>query len=274
MESTETINYFATNVSIIKELFHILFFIIVGSVTVLTYLKANKTILQPMKNEIFKKQLSEFTTIMDIFNEKSEIELREYFGLSDLIKANAFLMLDNYASLFFDMKIAREKRPYNINDCPSSLVTQDFIEKNFTLVDEHIIDETSEIRREPPDPMVKATLWKDYNHGDIKIPRKTSNSLKELDKILKSPLLPKECIKYLVEIKNTVNNNIMLVKDVLEEIAQELPEKYSNRDALKKANITWITNRYNHEFNDLEETADKLTDYLREYLNADSLLDK
>ena len=113
MESTETINYFATNVSTIKELFNILFFIVVGSVTVLTYLKANKSILQPMENEIFKNQLTEFTNIMDIFNGKSEVELREYFGLSDLIKVNAFFMLDNYASLFFGMNIDKERRPYN-----------------------------------------------------------------------------------------------------------------------------------------------------------------
>jgi hypothetical protein len=60
----------------------------------------------------------------------------------------------------------------------------------------------------------------------------------------------------------------------LTEVAKELPEKYPDKDSIIKADTSWIWNRYNKKIKYFEPHADNLTDYLREYLTIESLLEE
>ena len=65
---TKILNHLDDIVKIIEALFYVS----TGTVAVLTFLSARKTILQPMKTEVFKNQVEVFTSIMKLFNGKTE----------------------------------------------------------------------------------------------------------------------------------------------------------------------------------------------------------
>ena len=51
----------------VREAIQAMFFIVVGTVTVLTYLKAKRTLLQPIRTEIFKEQIKTFAELLGFF---------------------------------------------------------------------------------------------------------------------------------------------------------------------------------------------------------------
>lgn len=249
----------------------ILFFFIVSTVTILTYIKAKRTLLQPIKTEIFKEQIKIFAEILGHFSGKGEIKLREEWGIPDLEQANTMLMFDEYASLFFDIKMDRDKRLYNTKDCPIAIVSQEAMEKHFTLAEGHTVEDR-EAPRPNPDPRTRAAIWSGHFHGVISIPRKYVEKEEELKRLADSPLVPAELGKLLDGFMETVRANAKVIGDTLTECAKEMPEKYPNIEELKKASFDWVHARINGKIHPLEEHAKKLNSYLREYFTSDSVL--
>src|SRR5438128_11734785 len=70
----------AQGISTVKDVLNAAFFLVVGIITILTYRQAKKTILQPLKTEIFKQQIQLFTDLLKLFVGKDEIDLREQFA--------------------------------------------------------------------------------------------------------------------------------------------------------------------------------------------------
>jgi hypothetical protein len=66
-----------------RDITQTLFFIAVGTVTVLTYLKAKRTILQPIRTETFKEQLRAFTEVLRLFGGKRRSSSGSIFTFRD-----------------------------------------------------------------------------------------------------------------------------------------------------------------------------------------------
>jgi len=250
-----------------------LFFVTVGVITVLTYLQAKDTILQPMRTELFKIQMNELTNVLKIFVGQGELDLREKFDFSKLIGVNAIALIDDYALMFFDAKFDVEKRPYNSKECPSFLVTKDYMEKNFELVDDPTeSEEPKDKTDEKPDPRVRAALWQDYTYGMTRIPKQHSEMIDELRKTLESPVLPSKCARLIEEYIELVEKNTAEVGKVLTECAKELPQKYPTTEKLQKASISWITNKYNDKFEHLKPKAEQIIDSIRTHWSIDDII--
>jgi hypothetical protein len=260
-----------TVVSIIKDIVNIIFFIVTAIIGILTYSKAKKTILQPIKTEVFKIQLKVFTEIMELFNGKSELELREFFCIEKTLMVNTIKLLDNYANLFFDYKPDVEKRPYNIKDCQTSIIANDYIEKYCELDDDPIAEDNKKEINNKPDAMTRAFIWSNQKVGILSIPNEFNNANKKIEAIMKSPVLPKDCVELLKEILEAVMKNIYLIMDILDDVRNEIPDKYPNLDLLQRSRLSWIHNRYNDKIESLSPLTNKLTDYLRNYLLVDDL---
>ncbi|MBY6836932.1 hypothetical protein FDG50_05285 [Clostridium botulinum] len=279
MEFIKTIIEFFKNkdgVAIMKDLFNIMFFIVTGCIAVLTYLKARVSVLQPIKTEVFKQQLIVFSEIMEIFNGKDEAQIREFFAFKKIEQVNTVKLIDEYIEHFFEVKFNREERPYNRKECKISMVTQKTVEKYFTLDNEPVREEIAASSNEEtnrPNPAIKAAIWQKYEFGIISIPNEFIQAEEKIDRIKQSPLLPKACVKYLSDIQEIAHKNITILRETLEKIAQELPEKYPNKQILLKISTTWISNKYNDEFISFEGKVNELLDYLRDYLKVDNLLE-
>lgn len=106
---TKILNHLDDIVKIIEALFYVS----TGTVAVLTFLSARKTILQPMKTEVFKNQVEVFTSIMKLFNGKTESEIRHAFDFDEMLRANIFKLLDDYLETFYNVTFDYNERPYN-----------------------------------------------------------------------------------------------------------------------------------------------------------------
>lgn len=257
-----------------KDLLNCLFFIVVGGVTLLTYRKARETLLQPIKTEVFKLQLQELSSILKMFVGKGEVELRDDFALTQMLVFNAFAMYDDYSECFFDVELDREQRPYQPSECPTSLFTQAYAEKHLLPLVGHVKEETSDEQvKEKPDPRIRAALWADYLHGDIRIPRKHSDLQDEFQRVLESPIIPKQLVTLIEEYLEIVSFNVMLVSEVLTESAKEMPEKYPTLSKLEKGTLDWLRSRYTKRMRDLKPKADEIVTFVRAYYGADEILE-
>ncbi|HZN99519.1 MAG TPA: hypothetical protein VFB61_17480, partial [Gemmatimonadales bacterium] len=61
----------------------------------LTYRQARRTVLQPLRTEIFKKQLDGMTQVLQLFIGKAEHQLLDDFAFDELYSANIALLYDH-----------------------------------------------------------------------------------------------------------------------------------------------------------------------------------
>lgn len=256
-----------------KDVAQVFFWITLGTISILTYLRAKKTILQPIRTEIFKVQLEEMRTILSLFVGKGEIELRQEFGLEKLFRANTLMMYDEYASTFFDFKVNREERLYSHKECPCSLVTEEGMMKYFELADDHLQTDNSNSSEKEKDPRVRAALWANYTQYNICIPKEYSEQEKKIQNLLENPLLPSECVKLLNEYTETIHKNINLTRKILTEAAKEMPDKYPSLEDLKKSSFDWLTHRFVDDFVHLKPKAEAIIAFVRSCYDVDNLLE-
>jgi hypothetical protein len=244
------------------------FYIVIGIVTLLVYLKAKQTLLQPIRTEVFKEQLRTINELSSHFVTKLELDLRHDLDFERLIQINCVKLLDMYASLFFDLKIDEGKRPYSINYCPVMVVSAD----QLRLADDYLLPEPS-TPPESPAPSTKASIWAGYKFDAVSLTKTHHDAFQNLQRLSQSALLPKECGKLVSEYLRAVEDNIHLISQVLTEASKELPEKYPNLLVMKRrATFSWIENKYVERFKALKPLADHIEAWLRKYLSTDTLL--
>jgi hypothetical protein len=251
----------------VHDVVQTVFFLTVGIVTILTYLKAKKTLLQPLRTEIFKEQIKVFAEILAVFSGKGETQLRDDFAFDQFFHANAMHLLDEYAKHFFDVEIDADKRPYNTTDCPQAILTHDTL----VLADEHTWPEPP-APSNPADLRTRAASWSQFKFSTVSLPHETVNARDNLERLSRSPLVPKALSEHLVAFDKRLEMNFIALRELFTEAARELPEKYPTLQALEKASLMWLHNRYNQEFQPLEPPAVVISDYLREYFTTDELL--
>lgn len=253
-----------------KEIFQILFFVVVGIVTVLTFRKANKTLLQPIRTEVFKEQIKLFADVLRLFRGKGEVELRDDAGFNDHFVANTAAMYDDFARTFFDFKPKEEERPYARSKCPMSIVP----EKYLLPSEVHVHDEAQIQQEGPvPDPRTRAAIWASYEPHEIRISAKMINFQKSLKNFVESPFMPRRLSELIKEYNALVDRNVMSLGKLLIDCAKEMPVKYPSIDTLRKASFAWIQNKYADGFEHLRPKADEISEFLRKYLGTENILE-
>lgn len=256
-------------VPMIRDCFQILFFAVVATITILTYLAARKTVLQPIRTEIFKEQLKLFSELLTMFTGRGEFELREDFGFDKALRANATRLLDVYATHFFDMKFDENKRPYSRHQCPHTLIPESCLE-DASL---YLVPDPSERKKETGTPDTKAAMWANFKFDVLSIPKEFTAKEQELERMISSPLIPKQLAQLLKEYVALARRNLTALRPVLTGCATELPEKYPNLDVMKKASVAWINNAYNKKFRELEPKAKEINSFLRGYFKVESIME-
>lgn len=160
-----------------------------------------------------------------------------------------------------------DKRPYNTKSCPISILPEEAL-----ALDNGPYWEEPTKQDETPDSRTKAAIWSNYKFYGISLTKTHSNSLRNLEELSKSPLLPKQCEKLVAKYLAVVQENVILIGEILTEVSKELPEKYPNEEAIKRASLNWIHNRYNDKFKSLEPLAREVEAFIRKYLGTDKLL--
>ena len=170
-----------------RDLFQTLFFICVGAVSILTYLKAKRTLLQPIRTETFKEQLKACSEVLSFFVGKGRQQLWDDFAMDKVFRVNAMRLLDHYATLFFYMKIDENERPYGPQTCPQARIDLNKTNLGFVMVDDHVVRPSASLGKPSPDPRTKAANWGEYTFDMVRIPKEFSEKEAEFRRIMGSP---------------------------------------------------------------------------------------
>ena len=242
-------------IALTKDIVQIVFWAIAGVVAILTYLHARRTILQPIKTEVFKAQLKAMSGIYGIFLGKDELQLRRDFSFKEFFDVNFLALKDAYADAAFGIKIPREDRPYNSEKCPRTLVAREEDAENSPSYS-------------TPQEAQRFT----YNSTPIYINRTCVESLDFFDEQLENPLLPITLVNLLQDYKATMQSNMMKLHDVFSEAAKEMPELYPDVNALQGSGNYWdVWDNYMSEYDNLKPKADKIVAFIRDYFMTDNL---
>ena len=257
-----------------KDIFQILFFLLVGLITVLSYRQAKRTLFTPIKTETFKMQVKSFEEILAFFQSKSEVDFTHLFDLDFILKANSQLLFLDYIRHFFkdEIEIDKEKIKELEMNFSGAIASQSWAEKNF-VSPEYFDKKEPEVPEEIKNPALILENWKNFEYGPISYTKKYSEETDNLNKLIASPLIPDKLKTKMEEFDRIVHYNLSLVGIVLNEIAQELPQKFPTTESTKKLELAGIWNEYNKRKEDLEPKAKEILSYIREYLKIDSLIE-
>jgi len=249
-------------ISVAKDVANVLFFIVVGTVTILTYIKAKRTILQPMRTEVFKQQITLFTQLLHELIGKSEVELIGDAGLDAMVRANVACVLDQYAAETFYVQVDEQERPYNRKECPQTIFTLDPDVTSITTgADGLVLLE----RVERP--------WTSFRLAEMKVPTQYVNAKAQFISYLESPLLPSHLASLVQEYLDALDTNVDHIRTAVEELAQTLPARFPTLESMSGVTIGRAENRFNELRVSLKPIAERIVKFVREYFATDKLLD-
>lgn len=252
-----------------KDIAQIAFWLVAGGLAVLTYRQARRTVLQPIRTEVFKEQLKVMSEAMSLFVGKHELALRGDFDFDSLFDANVCYLLDNYATNFFDVQFDPETRKYNSRDCP--------MREGDAVVEASPPSFATSVNplEDVADSRVRAACWARYKTKVLYINRQYCEMEQRITRLLENPLLPAMLAELLTQYRAMAAQNRSALRGVLDGAAKELPEQFSTLQAMERiAPLDWpreLWNRYNHEFKHLKPLADQIVTFVRHYFEADSL---
>jgi len=263
----------STMLSTTKDIVNIVFFIVMGSLAILSYLQARKTLFTPIKTETFKLQLKIFEELLLYFENIRTTSLDHVFDIEKIFQLNTMHLMDKYVTTFLknEVKLDEEKRNERYKDLIGGIIGKKDME-DWELVDDYIEKDKPEPMPELKNPAVILAKWQKYRHTPIEYTAKFSNEREQLERFIASPLLPESLKEHLRTFQEGVDNNLLTVGTILTEAAKELPEKYPTAKEIVKSQSYWLWHRYVRKRTLLEEETKKILDFITDYLNVESLV--
>lgn len=253
--------------TIAKDVVQIAFWLLAGILAILTYRQARRTVLQPIRTEVFKEQLKIMSEAMSRFTGKHEVALRDDFDFRALFDANACYLLDSYVASVFDKRFDPDQRLYNQRACPMKIVPIDAIAKP----SKPQVDSSK-----PPVDVAYSQVWtgdwRDYSAGKLYINKQCVEMSESVKRLLENPLLPLKLAELLSEYLALVVKNQFVLLKLLDRAAIELPERFPSLQAID--HVVWsreLWSAYMGEFNHLKPLADEIVKFVRGYFEADNL---
>jgi hypothetical protein len=165
---------------------------------------------------------------------KEESDLRNAWGLSEMMDGNIYFMLDEYARFYFGIKADWNKRPYGKPHFNGAIISK-------TSNQVHLLE--GDLKEDPPeDTRPKEQAWAEYVHDWIHLPSRWHETDREILRLIRSPLIPAELASLLEDYRRTARENVEALGQALSECAKEVPEKYPDQATLSKATFTGSMN--------------------------------
>jgi len=249
-------------IGVAKDVTNILFFIVVAVITILTYVKAKRTILQPIRTEVFKQQIGLFTQLLHEFIGKTEIDLLDAAGLDTMLRVNILRVIDQYASDMFFLAIDEEQRPYSTTDCPQTIFNLD-PDVMSIVADNDGRTLLTAVRRP----------WAEFRLAEMKVPVDHIAARTRFASYLESPLLPSRLATLVQEYLNTLDLNVDHIQSAIEEYAHTVSARFPTKESMARVDIGSAQNRFNELRIPLKPIAERIVNFVREYLATDKLLE-
>jgi hypothetical protein len=255
--------FFCTDLSGVVQ---ILFWITAGTLAVLTYRQARKSLFQPLRVEVFKYQVELLTQVNALLALKQETELRQFFDFDAVLAWNSRVLMEAYAWTTFT---AQPPPGGGVLDSNREVLIGALIS---LPLDEYVelvaAPEAGNENKKPREEPTKAE-WSDYRHGAIHITRNYSDAVSTVEALIRNPLLPEGLRPLLEELLEAVSANILAVGTAMDEVASQLPISYPSLAAVQSSELSWVQNTWNSKATTLEPIADRIVQWARSYLQTD-----
>lgn len=268
-------SYSASLLSIIQSLF----FLTTGVVGVLSYLQAKETIFSPIKTEIFKLQIGALQEVLNFFfsSDTAGDNIEEFFDIYEIINFNTNHMLSEYSKIFFgdDNPVTKlvekgEKESIRaIRPVTSNLIPPKFLKPT---------SQSNRKNKQSSNQKLLLEKWQRYEHDFVYITEKETISEAKIYKLAKSPFIPNELRALILDVMNTIDENIIIIGKVLTEVAKDLPNKYktvnevyehiNSRELYKVSVIKYFQKR-----NITDVKVKTVLDYINKYLRINQIIE-
>ncbi|MCK5170985.1 MAG: hypothetical protein KAQ75_13995 [Bacteroidales bacterium] len=256
------------NINWIKDLFTIIF---AGSATViaiLTYRRAKKTVLQPMRTEVIKTQIAEILKILD-FVAQHNYSPKSLYDYYSLLRVNLDILLCDLGLIEMTSELKKELN----NKIAGWVIFTDKLESKLVYVNDSydVFVKTQSIFKEKSKKNISEIEINKINV--VFYTKKYIESYKSISMYAENPLLPKDIIFLLMKMKYDGKFNLILnLQETIiyhfneyKKLTIESKLNYNTESDLnRKSYLKFEQKRFKHDSDIL-----KLKDSIRKYLRID-----
>ena len=253
-------------VSVIKDIVDILFLFLTGTLGILTYLKARKTILQPLKAETAKKQFELLSSMYDDFNKYPYLGMA--FGYQDIVFLNTFKTLDEYGLIKAKLPLKNMLK----EGCFAGMI---FIENKGKVktMERVSIFSDEKNKKSVTKEDLREELRKKAISGKVFIetisyPKNTYDFLSKLEGYSKSPFLPRKISHQLNYLQQEFCENLKIMKKTIELFVKDFAKRVNNKGNVK-FEIDGIYNEFNKKSIKHRKAVDTILNEIRQHLCID-----
>ena len=255
-------DFFAIDVS---QFVQILFWLVAGSIAVMTYRQARRTVFQPLRVEVFKQQLSLLTRISESFVSRDENELRAHFDLTKCLDFNASLLFETFLEKEHRLKRKTPLIEEYSEQFPIGMISAESMERNFELV----TPPARETDGQPGGNPMSELKWDSFKVPMIAVSRAYDDAHQDILKLVRDPLVPRGLSELLRELADLAAENLGQIEPALEEAAKQLPISYPDADSIEDPSLHWVSNIWNHRLQPMRPVAEKIGDFIREFMQSE-----
>lgn len=239
----------------IADLVQIFFWLVIGVLTVLTYLQARRTVFQPLKTEVFKLQLVSLTGVSAELYGKGEWELIQELDLDVMLRIHAWYMIDAYA---IDELNAHSPEFDEACRGPESVAVIGSVD--FRPV--WVVAES--------DDQAEKELFQEVTSQPMVLSGKHMDAMKKYETLASDPLLPSDISSSLNAFLEAVEENLTAIGRASERVAEHLEDTSTDLSRLNE--VSWWLGVHSSWIQDrpaLEEAAGAVLASIREYYQPD-----
>lgn len=255
-------------VTITKDLFTIVFTFAATLLGILTYKRAKATILQPIRNEVVKKQSAMLSELLTAISQEEMFA----FDYVEVVSVNIYSILDRYGFYFSNQedleKSIKSKRHGTILCGEDNILKDTMICQPFKSEEDREKDkkESLELRKKE---YKKAKKGGTIIIDRIEITKEHSTFCNKLSDFAANPFMPASIQESLNDLLHTVHVNLTVhLKQTLGEFIKEYFKRYSSEDK-SDVSVHGVWNEFNHKRFHHREQFDDIKKAIREHLRID-----
>ena len=263
------INFIKNNISWIKDIFTLLFILIATIISILAYRRARATVLEPIRNEVIKKQSKILGELLSFLSKYGD-DIENGVDYISLVTINTVLSLKELGFVFSNEgEISK-----NIKDhiegwipCGKSKILRDVeIVGIFSKDEEKDKQDMKRLRRERYENAKKGIIEIDKIYLTVEYRK----FMKNWGEFTDNPFLPSNVKIVLEKICYEITTNLTVnLKNVLENFIKDYCNKYFIGEDVSKFSPIGVYNEFNHNRIHHRLNVIILKNEIRKYLRID-----
>lgn len=263
------ISYIQDNIYWIKDIFTLILVATATVISILAYRRARATILQPIRNEVIKKQSLILSEVLAFLPKTTFDKSLDYVGVASV---NAYLALRDYGFVFKDQKEILDKVDKTI--CGWLFCGEGNVIKDVEVIGmfaenkekEELIKETHELGKERFENAKRGIITIDK----IYLTQEHEKYFKQLSEYAENPFLPRKIQEILNKLTLDVQTNLRLhLRNTLAKFVKEFCHSYFGKESYPKISPLGVYNKFNHNRIHHGVELNNLKTEVRNYLKID-----